>query len=365
MRRQSKEVTIFNLSMLDVMTGALGAVMIIMVVLLTQKMSMEEELSPQKLTLNAKDLTKEANKLTQEANKLAKEKNQQTQLVKDLTKKADKLAKLAIDLTKKASKLTKDEVLIKELREKLQAKAKELREREKKVERLEKLDKKSKGITTKVGFEIPKKVALVVDLSGSMIDNKDKENRMDQVRAGLKMMIATMNNEYKIDIVFFPAFANLKKTKECQALYHIPEKCKKDYTDIVQAYKKDPECYKYSSFNGKLISLKDDSVRYDFYKKMSCLEANYFTPTIPTLKYVFKTYPDIDGVILYSDGTPDAMKKGKSVDDLLAEIKRVNIGGKRIFTVGVGKEFREEKNTDAVNFLKKLAEENDGHYVGF
>ena len=35
MRRGRKEVVIFNLSMLDVMTGALGAVMVVVIVLLT------------------------------------------------------------------------------------------------------------------------------------------------------------------------------------------------------------------------------------------------------------------------------------------------------------------------------------------
>ena len=41
MKRLNREVNIFNLSMLDVMTGALGAVMIVMIVLLTQKIGVE------------------------------------------------------------------------------------------------------------------------------------------------------------------------------------------------------------------------------------------------------------------------------------------------------------------------------------
>ena len=41
MKRHNRDISIFNLSMLDVMTGALGAVMIVMIVLLTQKIGVE------------------------------------------------------------------------------------------------------------------------------------------------------------------------------------------------------------------------------------------------------------------------------------------------------------------------------------
>jgi hypothetical protein len=206
----------------------------------------------------------------------------------------------------------------------------------------------------------------MIDLSGSMLPegNPEKENRIDQVRAGLKMMIATMGKDSELDIVFFPAFANLKDTKECNNLYTVPAECKAKRRDV--AYNDDNmNCYRYGSFNKKLISLEDDNVKYDFYKKLSCLKADWNTPTISALKYVLENYKNAEGVILYSDGTPDSMKDGNTVEQLTAEIKAINKDNKKIYTIGVGSEFRNNKNTPAVNFLKKLASDNNGHFVGF
>lgn len=361
MQRRNKEVQIFNLSMLDVMTGALGAVMIIMVVLLTQKIGAEEDKSPTKLSENANSLVKNAQELTKKAIELDKKDENSKKETKKLIEKATELSKKALELTKKALEITKQKIFLKEWEEELKKREEIVKEKEKKL----KIDPPKTVVSGgKVGFKIPKKVVLMIDLSGSMTDNPDKENRIDQVRAGLKMMIATMSNESKVDIVFFPAFANLKDTPVCKALYSIPKECKSKRRDL--AYKdENMNCYKYGSFNNKLISLNDDNVKYDFYKKLSCLKANWNTPTIPALKYVLENYKDAEGVIIYSDGTPDSMKGGKSVDELLSEVKKLNIDNKKIYTIGVGSEFRNNKNTPAVNFLKKLASDNNGHFVGF
>ncbi len=361
MQRRNKEVTIFNLSMLDVMTGALGAVMIIMIVLLTQKIGAEEDKSPTKLSQNADSLAKNAEKLTQKAIELQKKDKESQKETKELIKKATELSKKAIELTKKALEITKQKIFLKEWEDELKKREEAVKKKEKELKVKPKKIVESGG---KVGFKIPKKVVLMIDLSGSMTDNPDHENRMDQVRAGLKMMIATMSNESKVDIVFFPTFANLKDTPKCKALYKIPAECKSKRRDL--AYKdKNMNCYKYGSFNGKLISLDNDNVKYDFYKKISCLKANWNTPTIPALKYVLENYKDAEGVIIYSDGTPDAMKDGKSANELVAEVKSLNKDNKKIYTIGVGSEFRNNRNTPAVNFLKKLASDNNGHFVGF
>ena len=361
MQRRNREVTIFNLSMLDVMTGALGAVMIIMIVLLTQKIGAEEDKSPTKLTQNAKALTQNAEELTQKAIELKKKDKYNKEEAQKLIKKAEELSKKALKLTQKAIEITKQKLFLKKWEEELKKREEAVKKKEEKLKIIPKKNVEEGG---KVGFKIPKKVVLMIDLSGSMIENPDHENRMDQVRAGLKMMIATMSNKSKVDIVFFPAFANLKKTPQCLALYKAPEECKTMKKHI--AYKRDDlNCYKYGSFNGKLISLDNDNVKYDFYKKISCLEANWNTPTVPALKYVLATYKDAEGIILYSDGSPDALKKGKSVDELIKEIKEANKDNKKIYTIGVGSEFRNNINTPAVEFLKKLAKENNGHFVGF
>ncbi|MBN2693313.1 hypothetical protein JXR93_01500 [bacterium] len=381
MKKRDREVNIFNLSMLDVMTGALGAVMIVMIVLLTQKIGAEEDESPAKLSENAIELTKQANELYKEVESLKKDKENLSKEVKSLVEKAKNYTDRANTLLKD-KELEQKESELKKREEELEKKEKEIKtaknEEKTKLEteiedlksKIEILKKvianlsKTDVADDKIGFEIPKKVVLVVDLSGSMINNPDKENRMDQVRAGLKMMIATMSKEHEVDIVFFPSFENLENTKECLALYETPESCKKYGDNKIEAYDNSDNCYKYGSFNKKLIKLADDAIKYDFYKKISCLKANFATPTMDTMKYVFETYKDAEGIILYSDGTPDNVKK-KTMDTLVSEISTMNKDGKKIFTIGVGSEFRNEENTDAVNFLKKISQDNGGYYVGF
>jgi len=367
MQRRSKEVQIFNLSMLDVMTGALGAVMIIMIVLLTQKIGAEEDKSPTKLTKNAQVLVKNTEEVIDKLKVLEQKEKISKEKAKEMVKKAQELLEKAKKLTTKANEISEKKIFLKDWEKELKKMKAELKKREEAVRKREaKLKIKPKPVKDggKVGFKIPEKVVLMIDLSGSMTDNPDKENRMDQVRAGLKMMIATMSKESEVDIVFFPTFANLKDTKECKALYTIPAECKAKRRDL--AYKDtNMNCYKYGSFNNKLVSLKDDNAKYKFYKKLSCLQANWNTPTIPSLKYALENYKDAEGVIIYSDGTPDSMKNGKSVDQLLTEVKSMNKDNKKIYTIGVGSEFRDNKNTPAVNFLKRLASDNEGHFVGF
>ena len=46
MKRPSREINSFNISMLDTISGALGAVMILMLILLTQKIGVESSSLP-------------------------------------------------------------------------------------------------------------------------------------------------------------------------------------------------------------------------------------------------------------------------------------------------------------------------------
>ncbi len=43
----------------------------------------------------------------------------------------------------------------------------------------------------------------------------------------------------------------------------------------------------------------------------------------------------------------------------------MNRSDKKIFTVGVGTEFRKQEDSEAVDFLKELAVQNRGFYIGF
>ena len=58
-------------------------------------------------------------------------------------------------------------------------------------------------------------------------------------------------------------------------------------------------------------------------------------------------------------------KKQSTVEELLKYIKEKNTSNKKIFTVGVGTEFRNQEDSVAVDFLKELAAQNKGFYIGF
>lgn len=190
----------------------------------------------------------------------------------------------------------------------------------------------------KSGLDIKdKNVVFVVDLSGSM-DDAPETDKLDQVKAGLKMMIATMDESYKVDVVTFPK----SKTE--------------DYG------------YKY----GKLVAVTDNT-KYDIYRYLSSLKAYGCTPTRQVLNFVLDapSYKNAGTIIFLSDGYPTKRVSDLDCDDdngneLISSIKSKNAGSKVINCVGVGADFRNENMSDPkVKFMSDLAAQNKGFYIGF
>ncbi len=346
MRKRQRDFSIFNLSMLDVMTGALGAVMLIMIVLLTQKIGIESK-SCQTVVEELKTTTSELIKTREELKKTRK----------------------ALAQIKKPSlfeRIFSISTLVKKTSESI----------DKTVNKIKKVKRELFKISREkdmMAFEIPNKIVMVVDLSGSMsaAGNKEKEDRLSQLKAALKMFIAGMANNYSIDILFFPAFKENIDNNLCPTFKITPptgNACKKfDLRD--EAYDdKNISCYKFGYFNGSLKPIQKEADKYYFYKNISCFKAYHDTPTRHALTYVLQntSYKAAQGIVLFSDGEPDSIrKKIITLDKLLNEIKRLNTGKKKIFTIGIGKEFRNQENTPAVIFLKDLAAQNNGFYIGF
>ncbi|HNI44373.1 MAG TPA: VWA domain-containing protein [Chitinophagales bacterium] len=189
----------------------------------------------------------------------------------------------------------------------------------------------------KTGFDIKdKNVVFVVDLSGSM-DDAPETDKLDQVKAGLKMMVATMDENYKVDVVIFPK----SKTEEYG--------------------------YKY----GKLTTVTE-STKYDIYRYLSSLKAFGCTPTRQAMNYVLDepAYKAAGTIILLSDGAPTKRVGQLDCDDddiadVLADIKSKN-SGRVINCIGVGSDFRNENMSNkGVKFMNDLARENKGFYIGF
>lgn len=348
MKRRNREFSIFNLSMLDVMTGALGAVMLILIVLLTQKIG-EESMSCQDIK---EELIAATTKLEETKTELKETKRQLNTSEIEEPEAAERVSFITRIIDSTAGKISWTVKQISEIQ-------KELFQEEPEEDLM--------------AFKIPRKVVMIVDLSGSMAPdgNKYNEDRLSQVKAALKMFIVGMDQEYYIDIVYFPAFEENINKKLYPDFKIKPEqsgKCK-EYEMRDEAYDNpDLNCYKYGYFEGELKRIESESDKYGFYKKIECLQAYHGTPTIPVLEFILSgsRYNDAEGLVLFSDGQPDSMKrKSYTGKELLKRITEMNRGRKKIFSVGIGTEFRNQEDSDAVEFLKKLARQNDGFYIGF
>lgn len=188
----------------------------------------------------------------------------------------------------------------------------------------------------KPGFDLKGETAVfVVDLSGSMDDAPEPE-KLDAVKTGLKMMIATMDDTYKIDIVTFP------KSKD------------------------EPFAAKY----GKLVTVTDQ-VKYDIYRYLNNLKAYGCTPTRDVMTHVLSApaYASAKTVVLLSDGVPTKLSGSECVDEDINDVANYiteKNNGRKINCIGVGNDFRNENMSDPkVRFMKTLASKNDGFYIGF
>ncbi len=181
-----------------------------------------------------------------------------------------------------------------------------------------------------VGFKFKgKHVVFIVDTSRSMRD----EDRMGQVKAGLKMLLTAMPSTYQVDVVQFPW----------------------------------GERAPYRALSGQLRTLGPETRQdvIDFLYKLRPLGA---TPTRDVLNYVFRTYAEMTDLVLLTDGEPSVHNSVIKDDiyDLLNHVRGMNAGTRvQISTIGVGETVLHDKTGKPYQFLKLLAEQNGGFFVGF
>ena len=289
MRSRNRTIDIFNISMLDVISGALGAFLLIMLILMRFY---------------------EPN-VVNELNAMQKEMAQAQEAMKSQA------------------------AMLEEAQQRLQAAEADAA-------------RQAQDLQQRLGFALKEtEIVFVLDVSGSMKDNdgvdglsaKD-EDRFTQVISGIKMLVATMSEQYSIEVVYFPG-----QNGPADAMF------------------------------GQLRQVTD-AVKLEIYRRLQELPVGGATPTGEAMTMVLgPRYDAARTVVLLSDGEPCRLEGNSCIKllrpDLASLAERLaqaaNGGRKTINAIGVGSAFRIESaaSADAVFFLRTLADRTDGFYIGF
>lgn len=273
--RKRRQIEVFSISFLDLLSGALGAVIILYVAIPKNKTA----------EVPKDDVVKEI-------------------MQRDLQSSKQKIEDLTKQLSEAKEKLAKVPASIPETTE----------------TPLQDLD---------IGFKFKgKSIVFIIDTSYSMTD----EDRMGQVKAGIKMLLTALGNGYKIEVVQFP----------------LGER---------------------APFRSMWGTIRDFSGinRMDAFDFIYSLRPSGGTPTRDTLLYVLKNYETISDIVLLTDGAPTFHNSNRKDDifEILRLVREENFRKVQINTIGVGSNFLKDKDSEQYKFLSLLASENKGFFVGF
>lgn len=185
------------------------------------------------------------------------------------------------------------------------------------------------GLDADIGFKFKgKNIVFIIDTSFSMIE----EDRMGQVKAGLKMLLTSLPSEYRVDVVQFPL----------------------------------GERAPFRSMWGTLKEFKgiNRSDAFDFIYSLRPLGG---TPTRDTLLFVLDNYEGVSDIVLLSDGAPTYHNSNRKDDiyEILRLAREANKTKIQINTIGVGSKFVHDQTSEQYKFLSLLASEHKGFFVGF
>lgn len=186
------------------------------------------------------------------------------------------------------------------------------------------------GLDADIGFKFKgKNIVFIIDTSYSMIE----EDRMGQVKAGLKMLLTSLPAEYRVDVVQFP----LGERAPFRSMWGVL----KDFKGIHR------------------------TDAFDFIYSLRPLGG---TPTRDTLLFVLDNYEGVSDIVLLSDGAPTYHNSNKK-DDIYEILRLARESNKtkkiQINTIGVGSKFVHDQTSEQFKFLSLLASEHKGFFVGF
>jgi uncharacterized protein YegL len=275
--RKRRPIELFSISFLDLLSGALGAVIILYVA-----------------------IPKNHTKSTEKKDQIVKEAMQ-----KELADSQEEVKRLQTEL----------------------AKSKPVAEV--KTAETQNSQNKPGGADLDIGFKFKgRNIVFLIDTSHSMTE----EDRMGQVKAGLKMLITSLSPHYKIDIVQYP----LGERAPFKSLWG----------DIKET----------TPFN------KNDA--YEFVYR---LRPSGGTPTRDALLFVLQNYETTTDIVLLTDGAPTLHNSNQKDDiyDILKVVREENPNKIQINSIGVGSDFIRDKMSERYKFLSLLSEQNNGFFVGF
>ncbi|MFP5386591.1 MAG: vWA domain-containing protein [Bacteriovoracia bacterium] len=280
--RKRRQIEVFSISFLDLLSGALGAVIILYVAIPKNKKPVVEE--------PKQDIVKEILRKD-----LATSKEKIEELKKELEATKEKLAAVPVppeDRTPAETPAASSE-------------------------------------TFEVGFKFKgKNIVFIIDTSYSMIE----EDRMGQVKAGIKMLLTSLPGNYRIEIVQFP----LGQRAPFRSMWGTT----KDFKGMN---------------------------RHDAFDFVSSLRPSGGTPTRDTLLFVLNNYENVSDIVLLSDGAPSYHNSNRKDDiyEILRLVREANKSNTQINAIGVGAEFMKDKTSEQYKFLSLLASDHNGFFVGF
>jgi uncharacterized protein YegL len=185
------------------------------------------------------------------------------------------------------------------------------------------------GLDADIGFKFKgKNVVFIIDTSYSMIE----EDRMSQVKAGLKMLLTSLPGSFKVEVVQFP----LGERAPFRSMWGTT----KEFTGIN---------------------------RMDTFDFIYSLRPSGGTPTRDTLLFVLRNYEKVSDIVLLTDGAPTFHNSNRKDDiyEILRLVRENNPEKIQINTIGVGSNFLKDKTSEQYKFLSLLSSENNGFFVGF
>ncbi len=276
--RKRRPIELFSISFLDLLSGALGAVIILYVAIPKNHLPLKNEKKPETDKLNI-----------------------------ELSLSRQKISKLEAEL----------EITKKMMSEKLTVPT-QITAESTPPDKFDDVGFKFKG----------KEIVFIVDTSYSMTE----EDRMGQVKAGIKMLLTSLGGSYKVDIVQFPL----------------------------------GERAPFRSMWGDTKEFKGMN-RADAFDFIYSLKPLGGTPTRDTLLFVLENYENISDIILLTDGAPTLHNSNTKddINEILKDVRSKNVNKVQINTIGVGQAFLKDKNSEQFKFLNSLSLENSGFFVVF